>query len=673
MKPQHRIIYLGGIRGTGKTMFCLNLGASAEVGFIPQPPNNADFPWPTNVVIEGQPVWPGEWTHTGTKRVHNFSHRDEYRKLLEIPTSAAIVRVSGDGFNFARQGMDHASALLLLRKVQDFLLKRYDFIVHDMLPQAAPEPNEHAVMLAAPAGIIEERSKTSCWGGRAPFDHDLFVEEARKVWQQQQKRLWSGGYKYDAFWWTGDHWVPMQEWIRAEIDRLSPWYQYFELGSIPVGHTSSLNGEGRWKALRAHMPASLLNKQVLDIGCNAGYNSLQAALEGAKVTAIEASPHYLEQWNIIKATGIYPVEVTNRINMIHKPAQQVDLSQNHYDIAIMSAVHYHIARSTIPSYRPQGAHYDSSTPLLPSLAVVLEDLLESTDLLVMLTNTDHYQREKDPHPEADPEWMLNALHNISWRDCKKHPGYNRSAIITAKGRGNWLAMKTGPKFPITPDKLTLMLGWRCNASCIQCWQAAARKAGTLAKVQLSLNDITDLLMRYSPRDLEICSFGEPMCHPEFRQILDALLKRHEQKPWRVVNMITNGSRLHEFLEIGDLPGMLTVSYDATGTEMYQSIRAGLNHYQVTSNLHAIAQRKNHPKREIGINMTVFERNVLNIYTMASVATGMGIDYFAVLRGENMGMTPAAAEELSANDPRVAKQIEQIQKNFPDLELYNYFQ
>ena len=51
----------------------------------------------------------------------------------------------------------------------------------------------------------------------------------------------------------------------------------------------------KWDAIAPHLPDDLAGTTALDVGCNAGFYSLELAERGAAVTAIDHDPRYLEQ------------------------------------------------------------------------------------------------------------------------------------------------------------------------------------------------------------------------------------------------------------------------------------------------------------------------------------------------------------------------------------------
>ncbi|GAB3819963.1 TIGR04290 family methyltransferase [Pontibacter rugosus] len=86
--------------------------------------------------------------------------------------------------------------------------------------------------------------------------------------------------------------------MQQEIEQLGPWFHNLHL---PNGEQTAPNHflgdfpNFKWKELESHIPADLTGKNVLDIGCNAGFYSIELAKRGANVLGIDVDPHYLRQ------------------------------------------------------------------------------------------------------------------------------------------------------------------------------------------------------------------------------------------------------------------------------------------------------------------------------------------------------------------------------------------
>jgi tRNA (mo5U34)-methyltransferase len=83
-----------------------------------------------------------------------------------------------------------------------------------------------------------------------------------------------------------------------DIERLAPWFHNLHLPDGRQTAPDHILGDFphyKWEELRPHLPADLTGATVLDVGCNAGFYSLELARRGARVTAIDIEPRYLAQ------------------------------------------------------------------------------------------------------------------------------------------------------------------------------------------------------------------------------------------------------------------------------------------------------------------------------------------------------------------------------------------
>jgi len=132
-----------------------------------------------------------------------------------------------------------------------------------------------------------------------------------------------------------------QESTAREIERLAPWFHNLHL---PDGSQTAPNHalgdfpKFKWQQIEPYLPADLEGKEVLDIGCNAGYYSLELAKRGAKVTAIDIDPHYLRQarW----AASVHGLD--DRIEFHQMPIYQLAHWQRQFDLIWFMGVLYHL-------------------------------------------------------------------------------------------------------------------------------------------------------------------------------------------------------------------------------------------------------------------------------------------------------------------------------------------
>ena len=86
--------------------------------------------------------------------------------------------------------------------------------------------------------------------------------------------------------------------LQRRIDALKPWFHNMELGGIWTAPDHFLGNypASKFAHFAPHLPASLAGKSVLDIGCNAGFYSIEMKRRGAeRVVGIDSDERYLEQ------------------------------------------------------------------------------------------------------------------------------------------------------------------------------------------------------------------------------------------------------------------------------------------------------------------------------------------------------------------------------------------
>jgi tRNA (mo5U34)-methyltransferase len=129
--------------------------------------------------------------------------------------------------------------------------------------------------------------------------------------------------------------------LDREVAQLAPWFHNLHLpdGTQTVpGHSLGDFPSFKWKALAPHFPERLDGRSVLDIGCNAGFYSLELARRGASVTAIDVNDHYLTQarW----AADVFGL--SGRIEFEKMQVYELASIQRKWDIVLFLGVFYHL-------------------------------------------------------------------------------------------------------------------------------------------------------------------------------------------------------------------------------------------------------------------------------------------------------------------------------------------
>jgi tRNA (mo5U34)-methyltransferase len=129
--------------------------------------------------------------------------------------------------------------------------------------------------------------------------------------------------------------------LASEARRLDPWFHNLHL---PDGtqtcpeHALGDFPNAKWQKLAPFLPADLQGVTALDIGCNAGFYSLELAKRGATVTALDSNEHYLAQarW----AASRYGL--SERIDFQRRQLYSLARSERSWDIVLFMGVLYHL-------------------------------------------------------------------------------------------------------------------------------------------------------------------------------------------------------------------------------------------------------------------------------------------------------------------------------------------
>jgi tRNA (mo5U34)-methyltransferase len=131
---------------------------------------------------------------------------------------------------------------------------------------------------------------------------------------------------------------------RAGVERLQPWFHRIDLGDAVVTKGVSVAGEApdhplpTWKVISEALPADLTGLSVLDVGCNAGFYSVEAKRRGAaRVLGIDAQRHQVRQASFVaRALGL-PMEF-RRMSVYDLSPETVGV----FDVTLALGLVYHL-------------------------------------------------------------------------------------------------------------------------------------------------------------------------------------------------------------------------------------------------------------------------------------------------------------------------------------------
>jgi tRNA (mo5U34)-methyltransferase len=129
--------------------------------------------------------------------------------------------------------------------------------------------------------------------------------------------------------------------LRERVEALAPWFHNIDLGhGIHTAPDHFLGDYPNFKFARFAdaLPADMSGKSVLDIGCNAGFYSVEMKRRGAaRVLGIDADERYLDQARLAtQALGFADVEFRNL------SVYDVARLGERFDLVIFMGVLYHL-------------------------------------------------------------------------------------------------------------------------------------------------------------------------------------------------------------------------------------------------------------------------------------------------------------------------------------------
>lgn len=127
--------------------------------------------------------------------------------------------------------------------------------------------------------------------------------------------------------------------IERRVRELGTWFHNLDLGGVKTAPEHFLGDYPRvkWEKFAYAIPDDLSGKSVLDIGCNAGFYSLEMKRRGAaRVVGIDSDDTYLEQARF--AAAVHGAEIEFRNLSVY----DVAALQEQFDVVLFMGVLYHL-------------------------------------------------------------------------------------------------------------------------------------------------------------------------------------------------------------------------------------------------------------------------------------------------------------------------------------------
>ncbi len=127
--------------------------------------------------------------------------------------------------------------------------------------------------------------------------------------------------------------------LANQIEQLGDWFHNIDLHGVPTAPNHFLGDfpNVKWRHLSGALPEDLSGAEVLDIGCNGGFYSLEMKRRGAqRVLGIDVDDRYLNQARFATRTLGFDVEFEKR------SVYEVDHIPGQFDYVLFMGVFYHL-------------------------------------------------------------------------------------------------------------------------------------------------------------------------------------------------------------------------------------------------------------------------------------------------------------------------------------------
>ena len=127
--------------------------------------------------------------------------------------------------------------------------------------------------------------------------------------------------------------------LKKQLEELGPWFQNLRIGGLQTAEDHFLGDYPafKWAGFKHVVPEDLQGKSVLDIGCNAGFYTMEMKRRNAgRVVGIDSDPHYLAQARF--AAGHAGLD----IEFIQMSVYEVAQLRERFDLVIYMGVLYHL-------------------------------------------------------------------------------------------------------------------------------------------------------------------------------------------------------------------------------------------------------------------------------------------------------------------------------------------
>lgn len=160
----------------------------------------------------------------------------------------------------------------------------------------------------------------------------------------------------------------------------------------------------RWRSIDAEIPRDLNGWRCLDVGCNAGFHSLELAKRGATVVGIDSNPEHLRQAEWAARQFLLEDRISFREGLIYDLAR----GDESYDLVIFMGIFHHLRYPLLA--------LDIVSQITRQMMVLHTPLMPEGEVENPGTTPDVYR----PQALLDPRWPKLALVDPSLSGENKH-------------------------------------------------------------------------------------------------------------------------------------------------------------------------------------------------------------------------------------------------------------
>jgi len=131
----------------------------------------------------------------------------------------------------------------------------------------------------------------------------------------------------------------MRHKLEKQIQELGPWFQNIAIAGVETAPDHFLGNYPafKWEGFRHIVPDDLGGRSVLDIGCNAGFYSIEMKRRNAgRVVGIDADPRYLAQARFVAEQSALDIEFREM------SVYDIGKLKERFDLVIFMGVFYHL-------------------------------------------------------------------------------------------------------------------------------------------------------------------------------------------------------------------------------------------------------------------------------------------------------------------------------------------